>query len=174
MAESKVIVPPTERIVSSFKQLAVATNECDAATAELGETITTLETALAKLRVPGSAWHRIAGGDDRDGNYWSRDTGYTKFADEWRIAIRRTWGNEYVDDGDGEEVWRFNEAPRWMCIESAGKLPDLFDELLKRTRETTEKLKARTAQTKELAAALSAALPETVPAKKPSGKGAKS
>jgi hypothetical protein len=55
MAESKVIVPPTERIVSSFKQLAVATNECDAATAELGETITTLETALAKLRVPGSA-----------------------------------------------------------------------------------------------------------------------
>ena len=61
-----------------------------------------------------------------------------------------------------------------MCIESAGKLPDLFDELLKRTRETTEKLKARTAQTKELAAALSAALPETVPAKKASGKGAKS
>ena len=51
MAESKVIVPPTERIVSSFKQLAVATNECDAAAAELGETVSTLETALAKLRV---------------------------------------------------------------------------------------------------------------------------
>jgi hypothetical protein len=172
MTEAKV--PPTERIVSSFKQLAVATNECDAAAAELGENITTFDAALAKLRIPGSAWHEIASsGIDETGNYWSRDIGYSKFANEWGIALRRRWGNEYHDDSEREEVWRFNEAPRWMRIESAGKLPDLLDELVTRTRETTEKLKLRTAQTKELAAAISAALPETVPANKATGKGAK-
>jgi len=80
----------------------------------------------------------------------------------------------YHKEGDGEEVWRFNEAPRWMCIESAGKLPDLFDELLKRTRDTTEMIKARTAETKELAAAISVAPPETVSEGKANGKGAKS
>ena len=162
MAEAKV--PPAERITTSFKQLAVATNECDTAAAALGETIKPLEQALAKLKIPGSAWHRIAGGGpDEHGNSWSRDIGYHKFPEGWGIAVRRTWENEYHDDGDGEEVWRFEDAPRWMSIESAGKLPDLFEELLKRTRETTEKLKARTAQTTEIAAALAAILPEVVP-----------
>jgi hypothetical protein len=39
-------------------------------------------------------------------------------------------------------------APRWVCIERA--VPELFDELIKRTEETTQKLKARTKETDEL------------------------
>jgi hypothetical protein len=166
MAEAKI--PPSERIVSSFKQLAVETNECNAADAELGETISILESTLAKLRPQVSAWYNIAQSEpDENGEYWTRDIGYARIGDQWNIALRRTWGNEY-HEYHREEVWPFKDAPRWMHIESAGKLPDLFDELVKRTKETTSKLRARTAQAKELAAALTATLPETIPA--PTGK----
>jgi len=172
MADVKV--PPRERIVSSFKQLAVETNECNAADAELGETISILDSTLDKLKPQISAWHNIAGSSsDEDGNYWTRDIGYAKIGDQWGIALRRTWGNEYHDH-HGEEVWPFRDAPRWMRIESAGKLPDLFDELVKRTKETTSNLRARTAQAKELAAALTAILPETIPAPTGKAKGGKS
>jgi hypothetical protein len=168
MPEAKI--PPSERIVTSYKQLAVETNECNAADAELAEQLSPLDSALARLKPQVSAWHQIAKNEDDNGDYWTRDIGYSKVADQWGITLRRTWGNEYSDH-HGEEVWLFKDAPRWMRIESAGKLPDLFEELVKRTKETTTKLKARTAQAKELVAALTAALPETtpLPAGKPKG-----
>ena len=49
-----------------------------------------------------------------------------------------------------------------MAVESAGKLPDLFETLVKRTIETTEKLKARKKEADELAAALDGIVQETV------------
>jgi hypothetical protein len=171
MSEAKV--PPTERIVSYFKELAVETSECNSAAIELSDAILPLETALRKIKLPVSAWHRIAGDEDDNGNYWTRDIGYTKIGDEWGIALRRTWGNLNVDH-HREETWPFKDAPRWMCIESAGKLPDLFEELVKRTKETTAKLKARTTQARELAAAIAAVLPEAIPSPTGKQKGAKS
>jgi len=51
----------------------------------------------------------------------------------------------------------FGEAPRWMQIESVGKIPDLFDELIKRTESTIRMLKAKAIEAKNLAAAISAA-----------------
>jgi hypothetical protein len=171
MSEAKV--PPTERIVSAFKELPVVTNECNIAHAELRDhAIAPLETALVSLNLVVSAWHRFAKGEDENGNYWTRDIGYLKLGDEWRIALRRTWGNENYDHHQ-EEVWAFKDAPRWLCIESIAKLPDLFEELVKRTKETTEKLRARTAQAKELAAAIAAVLPEPTPAPVEKAKGAK-
>lgn len=162
MAEAKV--PPTERIVSAFKELPVVTDECNSAHAELRDNaIGPLETALHSLNLVVSAWHCFAKGEDESGNYWTRDIGYVKLMDEWRIALRRTWGNENYNHHE-EEVWAFKDAPRWLCIESIAKLPDLFEELVKRTRETTEKLRARTAQAKELAAAIAAVLLEVKPA----------
>ena len=140
MPEGKV--PPTERIVSAFKELPVVTNECNVAHAELGaDGIAPLEAALVGLNLVVSAWYRMSKGEDEHGNYWTRDIGYAKIGDEWRIALRRTWGNENYDHY-GEEVWPFKDAPRWLCIESTAKLPDLFEELVKRTKETTEKLRS--------------------------------
>jgi hypothetical protein len=160
MAESKI--PPSERISASFTQLSTSTDECNEAAAELATAISKLDAALYTIKPVISAWHCIARHDDQDGSYWSREIGWAKVSDKWGIALKRTWGIEYADDHH-EESWLFKDAPRWMAIEGAGKLPDLFEELLKRTRETTEKLKARTLQADELATALSHLLPVAKP-----------
>jgi hypothetical protein len=61
---------------------------------------------------------------------------------------------------DEIETWIFKDAPRWMQIESVGKIPDLFDALIKRTQETAEKLRAKTVEARQLARALSDAVAE--------------
>ena len=63
----------------------------------------------------------------------------------------------------GDEEWPFAEAPRWMCIESVGKLPELFEDLIKRTEEATEKIKGKTSEAKEFLAAVRAIASEISP-----------
>ena len=156
MATNQNKIPLSERISSSFKQLASSSDDLNSAANDLGRSISALDVALSSLNLGVSAWRRIAGNTDDNGNYWSRDIGYTLVGGSWGIALRRTSGNEHADFHD-EEVWPFNGAPRWMCIEGVGKVPDLFDELIKRTIESTEKIKARTGEAKELVAAIEAA-----------------
>ncbi len=57
-----------------------------------------------------------------------------------------------------EEVWLFSDAPRWMQIESVGKIPDLFDELIKRTEDTIKKIRAKTIEAGDLATAINEAI----------------
>lgn len=155
-------IPPTERIVSSFKQLASASTKLNAAAIELGKTVSTLDSALETLNLGVSAWHQVAGNEEDDGNYWSREIGYSKVGRKWGIAIRKSSGNQTYEDHN-EEVWLFNDAPRWMQVESIGKLPDVFDDLIQRTEETTNKIKAKTSETQELAAAIKAVASEVTP-----------
>ncbi|HXP85876.1 MAG TPA: hypothetical protein VN841_14225 [Bryobacteraceae bacterium] len=151
-------VPAAERIASSIKRLAATSTELKVATGELGQALSSFDKALQTLNlVP--AWHKVAGHEDEHGNYWTRDIGYTKVQSEWGIALRRTRGNEFSGDHE-EEVWRFNAAPHWMQIESLSKIPDLHEELIKRTEETINKIKAKTVEANELATALNAALIE--------------
>jgi hypothetical protein len=151
---------PKDRIASSFRQLTTVSTDLNAAASELGVSIVSLENALQSLNLGVPAWHQIAGKEDDDGSYWSRGIGYTQVGNNWRIALKVTHGNEHADH-HREEVWAFNDAPRWMCIESVDKLPDLFDDLIKRTEETTAKIRAKTTQTEELAAAVRAIRGET-------------
>lgn len=155
MPEEEVL--PKDRIVASFKQLNNASIELNAIASQLAKSITSLEEALNRLNLGVSAWYEIAGNEDhQNGSYWSRDVGYTKIGYEWRIALRQLSGNHQVEDSHNEQIWVFSDAPRWMCVDGAGKLPELFDELIKRTVATTEKLKARIPQTEDLAAAVRA------------------
>ena len=62
-------------------------------------------------------------------------------------------------------MWLFNEAPRWMRAEAVGKIPDLLEALVKQAEDTTKKIKERTTQVQELAAAMSKAADEAQPAK---------
>ncbi len=162
MTQEKTI-PAKERIASSFKQLAAVSTDLNSAADELSKTITSLDEALGALNLGVSAWHQVAGNEDpQNGSYWSRDIGYARVRNTWGIAIRRTWGNHLYGDYD-EEEWLFADAPRWMCIESVGKLPDLFEDLIKRTEETTGKIRAKTNEAKELAGAITAAASEIRP-----------
>jgi|SRR6266850_2674514 len=158
MAEKKI--PPTERIAASFKELAFVSPEVESAAADLAKSISNLESYLRRIGIQVSAWHRIAGDDDpQDGSYWSRDIGWSHVEDMWSIALRKTNGS-HAYDHHNEEVWRFADAPKWMAIEAISKLPDLFETIIKRSRETIEKLNARKKDADELAAAIEAVLPE--------------
>jgi hypothetical protein len=134
--------------------------------AELRNQIELLEERLDKLDIGVAAWHRIAGHDDDSGWSWSRDIGYTQIGHRWRIALRKMSGA----DGDyDEQVWTFDDAPKWMAIESVGKLPDLMEELLKRTEDTIKKINNRASQVSEFVEALAAMelpLPSPIPVKR--------
>lgn len=148
---------PAERILSSFKKLAVSSTDLNSAVGELCDNISPLENALSRLDLGVSAWHKIAGHDDESGVFWTRDIGYTKIGKTWCIALRKTSG---YPDGElyEEEVWPFAAAPRWMQIESVGKIPDLFDELIKRTEDTIKKIRAKTIEARDLATAIGEAI----------------
>jgi hypothetical protein len=147
--------PPSERIAASFKNLAACSSDLNSAGDELNEVISTVEARLRSIKPYVSAWHTIAESSDEDGSYWHRDIGYTKVSNTWGIALRTVEGHHSLDY-DKTEVWLFKDAPRWMQIESVGKIPDLFDELIKRTQETAKKLRAKTAEARVMAAALDA------------------
>jgi len=157
-------VPPPERINASYKQLASISPDLHSAAKELSKTINELNAALEPLNLGVSAWHTISHGEDQDGNFWSRSIGYTQVKREWVVALRTASGNEHADLYD-EDVWAFSRAPRWLIIESVAKLPELFETLIERVKETTEKLKARNEQAKELVAAVKAAAEEIAAAR---------
>ena len=55
------------------------------------------------------------------------------------------------------EIWLFKDAPQWMQIETVGKLPDLLEAIVKRTQDTTKKLRSKTEEARKLAEALAEA-----------------
>lgn len=146
-------IPPPERLATSFKQLTLSSTSLNSAVGGLCDNISPLDKALNGLNLGVSAWYKIAGHEDQDGSYWSRDIGYTKVGHTWGIALRRTSGHYHAGMYD-EDVWLFRDAPRWMQIESVGKIPDLFDELIKRTEDTIGKIKAKTVEAFDLAKAI--------------------
>jgi hypothetical protein len=155
MAQNKT--SPSERIATSFKKLAASSNHLKLATSELGKTISTLDVALNSLNVGVSAWHKIAGSDDD--SFWSREIGYTQVGKRWGIALKRASGCHH-ENAYEEEVWLFADAPPWMAIESAGKIPDVFDELHHRYQQTIAKIQARTGEAEAFAIAVNAAKAE--------------
>jgi prefoldin subunit 5 len=163
--------PAKEKIASFYKELATASTDLNSAADELTKTVSTVEEALRRLNLGVSAWHTVAGGHpDDEGYYWARQIGYSEVGDDWCIALRKTWGNYNFDDFN-EETWAFAKAPKWMRIESVGRLPDLIEDLLKRTVETTGKLKTKTEEAKELAAAINAVAEEVRPKTSKPGRG---
>jgi hypothetical protein len=157
-------VPSSERINASYKVLATLSPELHSAAKELSRTIDELNAALEPLYLRIPAWHAISHGEDQNGNYWTRAIGYAYVEHQWTIALKTASGNEHADTHD-EEVWAFSKAPRWLIVESVAKLPDLFDTIIERVKETTAKLKARTEQAREMVTAIRAAAAEIAAAK---------
>jgi hypothetical protein len=143
---------PLERTRSSFKQLAASATHLNAASDELSAVVCALDQALKGLGLGISAWVKVSGDDDaQDGYHWSRDIGYSKVGNRWGIALRETSGNYNYPDDDDSESWLFADAPRWLRIESIGKIPDLLEHLVKQADSTTQRLKKKTVETKALA-----------------------
>jgi len=150
------------RVLASFRQLSTSATNLNSASDELRDTISVLDAALKKLNLGVSAWVVITGDDEQDGGYWSREIGYAKIGDTWGIALKDITGNyNSPEAGEIGEKWLFNDAPRWMRIEGVGKLPELLEKLTKQADTTAQRIKQKTAEAKELAAAVSAVVAET-------------
>ncbi len=148
---------PAERAQNSYRQLSLAAVDLNSASDELGQVIGVLDAALKKLNLGISAWVEISGNDalsDGGTHWWSREIGYGKIGEKWGVALRTRSGHYDHPDDDSEQYWLFNEAPRWMRIEAVGRIPDVLDQLVKQTEETTKTLKTKTAQAYELAQAI--------------------
>ncbi len=146
-----------ERVQAAFRQLSIIATGLNSASDELGKTIAELDAALKQLNLGIAAWVQITGNSDEIGNYWNRTIGYSRIGNQWGIALRKASGNFNNEDRDEIEEWLFNDAPRWMRIEGIGKIPDLLEKLIGQANNTTDQIKKKTAEAKELAAAIKAA-----------------
>jgi hypothetical protein len=107
-----------------------------------------------------TAWAQIySDGDPSGEHWWSRDIGYTKIGGKWGIALRSCSGDHSFPAGDSEEIWLFNDAPRWLRLEGIEHVPALIEKLIAETEATIEKIKAKVGEAKELAEAINAIAP---------------
>ncbi len=150
-----------EAVKTSFPQLAEESKQLRQAIADLGKSISGVEFSLRRSGLHVSAWHRIAGGENENSGYvWSREIGYTRLGDSWHIAIRE-WSQEIGQEGE-QTTYKFGDAPPWMCLEAAGKIPGLLEELIERTQDMRRKITAKISEVDELASLLETLAQETL------------
>lgn len=115
-------------VEESFEALRNASVNLNTASDALGGTVAVLNDRLKQLNLGVSFWFTWVvtqtGG---------RAIGYSKVGNKWGLAIKQF-------RNDGEEVWAFNEAPRWMRIEAVKFLPHLLEAGVTRSEETCREL----------------------------------
>jgi len=147
-----------ERAAGSFKKLTDKSKELRGATLALATQLNKVEEMLQPLSLV-SAWCTIAHGHDDDSGYWwSRDIGYTVIRGRHYIALKTSSGDQ--NEERSEEVWKFQDAPHWMQIESVSKIPDLLEVLIERVDQTITKMKAKTDEAASFVAALAPVVEE--------------
>ncbi len=124
-------------VLSTLKDCSIDIN---AASDNLGSQIAIFEEQIKKLNIGVSAWHDFALSEKTD-----RAIGYSRINGKWGFALRQTTKEPY-----SEEIWRFNEGPRWMRIESTPYLIPLLRTLAERAKEMTRLVKLRTEELEEL------------------------
>lgn len=131
-----------------YMELAAVGSALNSASDVMGEAIATLDARLGNLHLGVAAWTQIAAGDGiRTGKgAWTRELGYTKVR-KWGLALKNS-------TADAEEIWKFNDAPRWMRIEAVAFLPELLHALVRRSRDTLGKIENRTREIEALTQAL--------------------
>jgi hypothetical protein len=129
----------------------------------LSEAISLFDAAIKKLNLGISAWV-IVSGNDEDGEWWARSIGYAKTGDKWGISVKDAAGNYNYPDRDSGDQWLFNDAPRWMRIEVASKIPELLEALHKQAEDAANKISKRTDEVLMMAAAMGAVADQNQPA----------
>src|SRR5271169_1012066 len=102
-----------ERAQAAYRQLFTVATGLNSASDELSKVIAELDAALKQLNLGIPAWVVITSTQADDGSYWARVLGYTKVGKEWGIALKEITGHQSWAD-DEQEIWRFDDAPRWM------------------------------------------------------------
>jgi hypothetical protein len=154
-------VSALEAVKASYPQLAEEAQQLQQVVTDLGASMCGIEVSLRRIGLQVSAWHQIAGGHDEDNGYaWSRDIGYTRIGEQWYIAVRE-WSEEAGQEPE-QSTYKFRDAPPWMVLDAAGKIPELLEELIERTRAMRTKIAARKTEVDQLAAVLNVLAAEAI------------
>ena len=145
------------RVSADFEKLVASAAALNAVSDEIAQPVLAINAALRKLNLGISAWVKVAGDEDLNGNYWHRSVGYDKVSSGvWGIAIyyRAVDSDQVVRQ---EDEWLFNEAPRAYRLEALDKLPQLLGKLTRIADETADALRKKVATTKQVATAITTA-----------------
>ncbi len=142
--------PPVEEVVAGLMtRLADAASTLNSVSDALGTQMTRIDELLKKMNLGISCWTSIKSGDD-----WSLDLGYAKVDRIWGIALRSSRGSREAGTYE-EQLWLFNDASRYMRLDTAGKIPQLLEALLVQAEEMTKQVRARFGQVQTMADAMS-------------------
>jgi hypothetical protein len=144
-----------ERVQSSYLQLSSVASDLNAVSDELGKSVAEIDAVLKRLNLGISVWVHINSWGDED--YSFEDIGYAKVDGKWGIALQTVSGNERWPDQDHVEQWLFSDAPRKLRLASIEKLPEMLKRLSEEAVETTNKIKGKLAEVKEVATAVKTA-----------------
>jgi hypothetical protein len=150
------------KIALGFKDLSAASNDLKSAADDLSSTISELERLLRNLNLRVSAWHRISRSIDDEGTVNCRHIGYANVEGKWGIALSKTTEDQQTGEVISDDTWRFADAPLWMCADAIGHLPELIQALIARTQETTQRLRTKNEEAKEIVAATATAAAQIV------------
>lgn len=146
--------PPDDPLSPTPEEITAAATDLNAASNDLGATISAIETFLETRNIGVPAWVRVKGWQDEDGAYWKRELGYDRFGGSWHLAIRESRGHDNFPDDERVDTWSFNNSPRKARISAVDKLPELLKELVKEADRTARRLREKSVEVKAFAATL--------------------
>jgi hypothetical protein len=142
-------------VESSYLALSGVASELNAISDELGKPVAEIDAALKKLNLGITAWVKFNGWEDTvSATYYAEEIGYSKVDGKWGIAVRTISGDMNNPDEERREEWIFNEAPRKMRLAAIGGIPGLLNRLSEEAVETTNKIKDRLVEVREVADAV--------------------
>jgi hypothetical protein len=147
-SESKI-----EKIQNSYQQLSAEAHSLNAVSDEFTKAVGVLDEAIKKLNVGLTVWVNFSSW--KEGPDYSADQiGYAKVNGTWGIALRSIAGSDFMERDEITGPWLFKDAPREFRLEAVEHIPKLIEALAKSAAQTREKLKAKTIEAQELAAAI--------------------
>lgn len=159
-----------QRVQSSYQRLTAVASTLNTASDDLGKAVNALDESLKTLNIGITSWHKFAGDETQDGQYWAKYIGYAKVGARWGIAISKTSGHQDAPpEFHKEEEWLFNDAPRQLRMEAVEYIPEMIDALIDSAEKAVEKIQRKTAEAKQLADVL-APKPKSVPRNQPPSK----
>jgi len=148
-----------ERIKKSVQKLPATATSLNSASDELAQSVNELDAVLKRFSLGVPAWVISAShGPEGTFGYDLEEIGYAKISGRWGVAIRTRRGDERFDESEEVEQWVFNEAPRFLRVAAANKIPELLEELITKASKMAESISEKVNDVRVVTAAMRSVL----------------
>ncbi len=154
MSDSKNAQNQSLDLSVSFQRLAKSAARVNAASDDLSKAVAPIDAALKRLGLGITVWHKYAGGEDADGEFWEHRVGYTRIGRNWGLAISDVSGNVNYPDSYDDEEWLFNDAPRSMRVKAVDHIPGLLEKLIEQANKVAADLDQKSQKVRQIAATI--------------------